>query len=161
AAVERPDGPRHAAIRAFLGRRGASFYREIHGAAGGGPDREMLDALWDLVWAGELTNDTFAPLRALRWARPGREARRRPGRLTTLGPPEAAGRWSLVESAADATDAADSSDAPPSRGGRPTATERAHALSLALLERHGVLTREAVASEGVFGGFSAVYPVLR
>ncbi len=162
AAVERPDGPRHAAIRAFLGRRGASFYREIHAAAGGGPDREMLDALWDLVWAGELTNDTFAPLRALRWARPGREARRRPGRLTSLGPPEAAGRWSLVESAADATDArADLSDTPPSRAGRPTATERAHALSLALLERHGVLTREAVASEGVFGGFSAVYPVLR
>ena len=108
----------------------------------------MLDALWDLVWAGELTNDTFAPLRALRWARPGREAKRRPARLTSLGPPEAAGRWSLVEPAADASDAA-------------TSTERAHALALALLERHGVLTREAVASEGVFGGFSAVYPVLR
>ncbi len=30
----------------------------------------MLDALWDLVWAGEVTNDTFAPLRALRWKRP-------------------------------------------------------------------------------------------
>ena len=144
ATAERPDGPRHEAIRAFLGRRGASFYREIHAAAGGGPDREMLDALWDLVWAGELTNDTFAPLRALRWARPGREARRRPGRLTSLGPPEAAGRWSLVEAATGATP-----------------TERAHALALALLERHGVLTREAVASEGVLGGFSAVYPVLR
>ena len=143
---ERPDGPRHAAIREFLDRRGASFYRELHGAAGGGPDRAMLDALWDLVWAGEVTNDTFAPLRALRWARPGREAKRRPGRLTSLGPPEAAGRWSLVVAEDDAG---------------PTATERAHALSLALLERHGVLTREAVASEGVFGGFSAVYPVLR
>ena len=147
AAAERPSGPRHESIRAFLARRGASFYREIHAAAGGGPDREMLDALWDLVWAGELTNDTFAPLRALRWARPGREARRRPGRLTSLGPPEAAGRWSLVDG-----------DAAPSR---PTATERAHALALALLERHGVLTREAVAAEGVVGGFSAVYPVLR
>ena len=32
---------------------------------------------------------------------------------------------------------------------------------MALLERHGVLTREAVANEAVDGGFSAVYPVLR
>jgi ATP-dependent helicase Lhr and Lhr-like helicase len=108
----------------------------------------MLDALWDLVWAGEVTNDTFAPLRALRWKRPagsGAGARRgRPGRLTALGPPEAAGRWSLVEQM-DAV-------AP---------TERLHAQALALLERHGVLTREAVASEGLEGGFSGVYPVLR
>jgi ATP-dependent Lhr-like helicase len=64
--------------------------------------------------------------------------------LTALGPPEAAGRWSLVE---------------PVEGVAPT--ERIHAQALALLERHGVLTREAVASEGVEGGFSGVYPVLR
>ena len=59
-------------------------------------ERRILDALWDLVWAGEVTNDTFAPLRALRWRRPSGERRPRPGRLQ-LGPPEAAGRWSLVE----------------------------------------------------------------
>ena len=70
--------------------------------------------------------------------------RPRPGRLTALGPPEAAGRWSLVE--------------PPAAI---SATERLHAQALAMLERHGVLTREAVASEGLDGGFSAVYPVLR
>ena len=85
-------------------------------------------------------------------ARRRRTARPRPGRLTALGPPEAAGRWSLVE------------DGP--AAGSPTAgpaarTERMHALALALLERHGVLTREAVAAEAVAGGFSAVYPVLR
>jgi ATP-dependent Lhr-like helicase len=142
----RPSGPRHQAIRVFLDRRGASFYRPIHAAAGGGPDREVLDALWDLVWAGEVTNDTFAPLRALRWSRPGREPRRRPGRLTSLGPPEAAGRWSLV-------------DASVGPGASPT--ERLHALALALLDRHGVLTREAVAGEGVGGGFAGIYPVLR
>ncbi|MFL5687344.1 MAG: DEAD/DEAH box helicase [Chloroflexota bacterium] len=146
--AERPSGKRHEAIREHLRARGASFYRAIHAAAGGGPDREMLDALWDLVWAGEVTNDTFAPLRALRWKRPsgsGSGARRgRPGRLTALGPPEAAGRWSLVEPLEDI--------AP---------TERLHARTLALLERHGVLTREAVGSEGLEGGFSAVYPVLR
>ncbi|MEA2612853.1 MAG: ATP-dependent helicase Lhr and Lhr-like helicase, partial [Chloroflexota bacterium] len=92
-------------------------------------------------------NDTFAPLRALRWKRPtgGNGARHpRPGRLTSLGPPEAAGRWSLVEPATDLT-----------------ATERLHAQALALLERHGVLTREAVAGEGVEGGFAGVYPILR
>jgi ATP-dependent Lhr-like helicase len=144
---ERPEGPRHAAIRDWLARRGASFYRELFGAAGGGPDREVLDALWDLVWAGEVTNDTFAPLRALRWKRPGGDRRPRPGRLATLGPPEAAGRWSRVEGR----------EVPGTAG----ATESLHALALALLDRHGVLTREAVMGENVEGGFAAVYPVLR
>jgi ATP-dependent Lhr-like helicase len=150
--VDAPTTARHEAIRSHLARRGASFYREIHAAAGGGPDREVLDALWDLVWAGEVTNDTFAPLRALRWKRPARDGRRRPGRLTSLGPPEAAGRWSLVEPTRDADDGA----ARP-----PTTTERIHATSLALLDRYGVVTREAVISEGIEGGFSAVYAVLR
>ncbi|HEX3428770.1 MAG TPA: hypothetical protein VHS36_08180, partial [Candidatus Limnocylindrales bacterium] len=141
---DRPTGDRHERIRDHLERRGASFYREIHAAAGGGPDREVLDALWDLVWAGEVTNDTFAPLRALRWKRRPRDARqRRPGRLTSLGPPEAAGRWSLVETPAG------------------TPTERLHATALALLDRYGIVTREAVVSESIDGGFSAVYPVLR
>ncbi len=211
-----PDGPRHRAIRAWLGRRGASFYREIYGAAGGGTDREVLDALWDLVWAGEVTNDTFAPLRALRWKRPaGRDARPRIGRLTSLGPPEAAGRWSLVRASiqgegtegqgegtggqgegtegdvpgvmrlgASAEESArggggvrdavipgvdasmritgDSpSPGPSSDRGTATATERLHALALALLDRHGILTREAVVAEDIEGGFSAVYPILR
>ncbi|HET7026362.1 MAG TPA: hypothetical protein VFI28_01585, partial [Candidatus Limnocylindrales bacterium] len=141
---DRPNGERHDAIRAHLSARGASFYRDIRAAAGGGSDREVLDALWDLVWAGEVTNDTFAPLRALRWKRTGRERRPRPGRLTSLGPPEAAGRWSLVEPPADVP-----------------ATERAHGLALALLERHGIVTRDAVVGEGVERGFAAVYPVLR
>jgi ATP-dependent Lhr-like helicase len=38
---------------------------------------------------------------------------------------------------------------------------RAHALALTLLERHGVVTKGAVASERIPGGFGAVYPVLR
>jgi ATP-dependent helicase Lhr and Lhr-like helicase len=146
--TEPPGEPRHVAIREHLAARGASFYRELFAAARGTSDREVLDALWDLVWAGEVTNDTFAPLRALRWKRTGSGGSRRvggrPGRLTALGPPEAAGRWSLV--------------APPTAA---NATERVHAQSLALLERHGVLTREAVATEGIDGGFAAVYPILR
>jgi ATP-dependent Lhr-like helicase len=158
--ADRPAGERHAAIRAFLASRGASFYREIHRAAGGGPDRDVLDALWDLVWAGEVTNDTFAPLRALRWKRPARrDPRPRPGRLTSLGPPEGAGRWSLV------VDAAGPAPGPgrevPAAHATSAATERAHALATALLERHGIVTREAVAAEGVEGGFAAAYPILR
>jgi ATP-dependent Lhr-like helicase len=39
-------------------------------------------------------------------------------------------------------------------------TTRAHARALQLLERHGVLTREAVAAEGVPGAFAGLYPVL-
>ncbi|HYM83498.1 MAG TPA: DEAD/DEAH box helicase, partial [Candidatus Dormibacteraeota bacterium] len=137
--------------------RGASFYRAIHAAAGGGPDREVLDALWDLVWAGEVTNDTFAPLRALRWKRPaGRDRRPRPGRLTSLGPPEAAGRWSLVDAAGAAGE-----DEGEARSASASPTERLHAVAVTLLERHGVVTRDAVAAEAIEGGFSAVYAVLR
>jgi ATP-dependent Lhr-like helicase len=146
--AERPSDELHGAIRAHLASRGASFYRDLHRAAGGGPDRAVLDALWDLVWSGEVTNDTFAPLRALRWRRPGagraRSSVPRAGRLTGLGPPEGAGRWSLVEAPSPATP-----------------TERAHALAVSLLERHGVVTREAVVAEGVEGGFAAAYAVLR
>ena len=144
-----PDGLRHQAIRELLATRGASFYREIYTAVGGGTDRDVLDAVWDLVWAGEVTNDTFTPLRALRWRRPSNDPRRRPSRLTSLGPPEAAGRWSLSRDDGRAAATA------------PSVTERLHAWSLALLERHGVLTREAVVAEGIVGGFTAVYPVLR
>jgi len=142
---DRPTAERHDRIREHLAARGASFYREVFAAAGGGSDRGVLDALWDLVWAGEVTNDTFAPLRALRWKRPARsrEARPRLGRLTALGPPEAAGRWSLVA---------------PSVA---TPTARGHAIATTLLERHGVLTREGVLAEEIDGGFAAVYPILR
>ena len=145
---DRPSGVRHEAIRAHLAARGASFYRAVHTAAGGGPDREVLDALWDLVWAGEVTNDTFAPLRALRWKRPagggpGRARLPRAGRLTALGPPEAAGRWSLVEPVIASP------------------TERLHATALAMLDRQGIVVREGVMAEGHAGGFAGIYPVLR
>jgi ATP-dependent Lhr-like helicase len=148
-----------------LRQRGALFYRELAPAAERATEREVLDALWDLVWAGEITNDTFAPLRALRWRRPSGERRPRPVRIQ-LAPPEAVGRWSLVDGggaanacstpAMPATTAATATPASPA-----VETARLHSLAVALLDRYGVLTREAVASEGVPGGFSAVYPVLR
>ena len=108
----------------------------------------VLSALWDLVWAGEVTNDTFGPLRVPRRAarRSSSRARPHPGRLSRLGPPAGAGRWSLVV---------------PSLEPEPTPTERAHSAALQLLERQGVVTREAVRAEGSAGGFAGVYPVLR
>jgi ATP-dependent Lhr-like helicase len=73
---------------------------------------------------------------------------RRPAMPSRTGPPTVSGRWSLLpERVADAGGAA--------------ATMRAHALALSLLERHGVVTKGAVAAERVPGGFAAVYPVLR
>jgi ATP-dependent Lhr-like helicase len=136
---EPPDEPIHQRIRDHLTGRGASFFRELFFAVGGPTDAAVLDALWELVWSGEVTNDTLAPLR-LRLLRKART--RRPMHLSRTGPPESAGRWSLVQLGA-------------------TSTERAHALALSLLERHGVVTRESVLGEGIPGGFAAVYPVLR
>ncbi|MBQ0988275.1 DEAD/DEAH box helicase [Streptomyces sp. F63] len=123
-------------------------------------DAELADALWDLAWSGRLTNDTLAPLRSLlgsgRTAGATAHRARRPvprgryggfpgrtGRpVSPAGPPTVAGRWSLL----------------PEPEHDPT--HRAHALAHTLLDRHGVVTRGAVAAEGVEGGFSAAYRVL-
>ncbi len=133
-----------------LVQRGASFWSELRGATNDVTDAELLEALWDLVWAGEVTNDSLAPLRSLLAGKPKRTApktsRPRPGRLTRIGPPAGAGRWSLVAPLA----------LPAS-----SSTESAHAAALQLLERNGVLTREAALAEGVEGGFAGVYPVLK
>jgi ATP-dependent Lhr-like helicase len=108
--------------------------------------------LWDLVWAGEVSNDSLAALRAvLAGGKSSRSSaaprgRPRPGRLTRIGPPAGAGRWSLVA---------------PQRVPAPSPTQAAHAAALQLLERYGVVTREAVLAEGVKGGYSATYGVLK
>ena len=144
-----PTGPLHAAIRDHLGQRGASFWPDLVQAAGTADEQVLLRALWDLVWAGEVTNDTLAPLRAYalssRRSKPA-GAKPRPGLLRRAGPPAGAGRWSLVT---DLTTA----------GIEPTAQALARAERL--LDRYGVVTREAVLAEGVPGGFAGVYPVLR
>ena len=143
---DRPAGPLHDAIRQQLERRGATFFGPLRiNVRDARTDDELLDALWDLVWSGEVTNDTLAPVRALSLPR-SRSRSPRPGRSTGTGPPRAAGRWSLV---ADLV------------GEGRSPTERSHAQALALLERHGVVTREAVMAEGLAGGFASVYPVLK
>ncbi|MEJ7764822.1 MAG: DEAD/DEAH box helicase, partial [Acidimicrobiales bacterium] len=149
--LDRPDSEEHDRLRAVLGERGACFWRELAGR----DERAGLDALWDLVWAGEVVNDGVHALRSFvagqrhSASRSRRTGRPRLGSLTGLGPPAAQGRWSLVrrDLALD--------------GAAPAATETLHKLAGSLLERHGVLTREAVRGEGVPGGFAGVYPVLR
>jgi ATP-dependent helicase Lhr and Lhr-like helicase len=147
---ERPDGELHDALRAHLTAHGASFWPDIASAAGVADERAVLGALWDLVWAGEVTNDTMAPLRAFGSRRSSRSsragARPRPGTMRRTGPPAAAGRWSLVA---------------PLLAPEPTVTELAHARAMQLLDRYGVVTREAVLAEGVPGGFAGVYGVLK
>ena len=144
--TDRPESPVHDGLRRHLERRGASFFGQLRAAVPDArSDDELLDALWDLVWAGEVTNDTFTALRAVDLPRSRSRSVRR-GRPAGMGPPRAAGRWSLV---ADLV----------GEGRGPT--ERAHAAALALLQRHGVVTREAVLGEGLAGGFASVYPVLR
>jgi ATP-dependent Lhr-like helicase len=131
--------PVHAKIREHLASRGASFFPQIQ-AATGGFFRETLAALWDLVWAGEVTNDTLRPVRAV--VHP-----HAPGRTRMVdAPPEASGRWSLVRSYLTR---------------EPSLEERQAALAQSLLDRYGILVREAAHAEGVPGGWAALYPVLR
>jgi ATP-dependent Lhr-like helicase len=160
-----PESPLHLAVMSAMD-GGALFFRQLvdrtsvtllDGGAEAPSDADVVAALWDLVWAGLVTNDTIAPLRALvsgrgaahkpRSGTPrGRYARLRSGRPampSRTGPPTVAGRWSLV--------VARESDP----------TRRSHARAEAFLERHGVLTRGALDTERVTGGFTGVYKVLR
>ncbi|WP_394826626.1 DEAD/DEAH box helicase [Pendulispora albinea] len=134
------EGKVHQRIRDYLNRRGAVFFKDIARELGGFPT-ELKDALWDMVWAGEITNDTLEPLRSLQNARASEE-RHRHRRGSFGGTPGTEGRWSLRTSSAPDT-------------------ARRVALARALLERYGVVTREAVQAERITGGFSAVYDVFK
>lgn len=129
---------------------GAMFFRQIVSGSGIPTDSAVLDALWELVWTGRATNDTLAPLRALKGVgrrtaavSPGRRLSRGPTLPVRQGPPSSVGRWSVL----------------PARIQDHTRTMSARAEQL--LDRYGVLTRGAVMAEGVPGGFSAIYPVLK
>ncbi|WP_449343759.1 ATP-dependent helicase [Streptosporangium saharense] len=152
--VEITMTPVHERVLDVLGGGGALFFRDLAGRVGSlmpgavPDDGALAAALWDLVWAGRITGDTLAPLRAtLGTGRPAHRRapsrRRRAVLPSRSGPPTVGGRWWTLP--------APSQDA----------TQRAHAQAEVLLERHGVVTRGAVAAERLPGGFAAVYPVLR
>lgn len=145
------EGDLAAQLRELLASRGAVFFSDLLAATGAYPG-DLLAELWHLVWAGEVTNDTVAPLRSfLRTADKASLQRRPHGQMfrsrRTL-PKGSEGRWSLLPHAG-------ATDKPP------TETERRAALAAQLLERYGVLLRESTHAEGVLGGFSAVYEVLK
>ncbi len=103
-----------------------------------------LPALWELVWAGEVTNDAWAPLRAGRRYAPPRLDRRprRFSRSRVSSATSTQGRWSLAERLF------------PDRPDR-------RALAELLLERQGIVTRDSVRGEGIAGGYGAVYSELK
>ena len=164
--------PIHEAVLDALADGGAVFFRMLHervstrlagepGMSKAPADSDVATAIWDLTWAGLLTNDTLGPLRTVlgsggprrtgpsagtsrsRGVRHGRRSYGRPAMPSRTGPPNVSGRWSLL---------------PP---GATDATLKAHALAQSLLDRYGILTKGAVAAERIPGGFSTVYPVLR
>ncbi|HZY01746.1 MAG TPA: ATP-dependent helicase [Dermatophilaceae bacterium] len=174
---------RHREVLDALGGGGAFFFRTLADAVAVNDhtvainddtvaindDERLTRILWDLIWAGYITNDTLAPLRALLMGgrtahKPRRTAPRsarysgRSGSLGALsgrrlstgrtsssprtGPSTAAGRWSLLPSI------------------DPDATVRSYATAEVLLDRYGIVTRGSVVAEGVAGGFAGVYRVL-
>jgi ATP-dependent Lhr-like helicase len=149
-----PSGPAHEAVRERLA-RGAAFFTDLLVSVQLAPE-ELQEALWDLVWAGAVTNDAWAPLRAPRLTlaraqRAQQRARARAGRRFAsphpgpVGTAQVQGRWSLAaplfEPAADPS-------------------EQRRAQAELMLERYGILTREQVLAEGVRGGFSVLYDAL-
>jgi ATP-dependent Lhr-like helicase len=146
----------HRAIMATLGGGGAYFFRQL----ADNPGEDLKQALWELIWAGWVTGDTFAPVRAMlsgtrrstgRRGSPAHRQRQRPPRLSRYSvahaqarssDPTVVGRWSALPAA------------------EPESTVRAHFSAEVLLSRYGVLTKGAVAAEGVPGGFAMLYKVL-
>jgi len=146
----------HRAILATLGGGGAYFFRQL----ADGDSEQFKQALWELIWAGWITGDTFAPVRAMlsgtrrstgRRGTPAHRQRQRPPRLSRYSvahaqarssDPTVAGRWSALPAA------------------EPESTVRAHFQAELLLNRYGVLTKGAVGAEDVAGGFAMLYKVL-
>jgi ATP-dependent Lhr-like helicase len=153
-----PHSERAEKVVEFLARQGASFFSEIHNSCGGGFPGDTVDALWQLVWAGRITNDTFYPLRQL--LRPDDRKRKheafddeRPGspgylrRLrsrTSTG--QAQGRWSLIGQRITVA---------------PTPTQWSANISQQILQRNGIVMRETAIAENIPGGYNTIYPALK
>ncbi len=142
AKLESPEGDVHDAIRVRL-QAGPSFWLDLVAELEASP-QELNEALWDLAWSGEVTNDAFAPLRAprLRAVRPAEPRGRRFSRRRASSGQAVQGRWSLTA---------------PLFEGAPPAGPRLRAQAELMLERYGIVTRESVLAEGVPGGFSTLY----
>ncbi len=145
------SGAEHELIRSRLA-AGPCFFGDLIAELPLAPE-ELREALWDLVWAGEATNDAWAPLRAPRLTLARAEAPSRRGqgrsrfasRRSSGAQSQVQGRWSLTGSVF---------------GSEPTAAEapeHRRVLAELLLERYGIVTREQVLAEGIKGGFALLY----
>jgi ATP-dependent Lhr-like helicase len=140
--LERPEGEVHEAIRERLV-AAPSFWIDL--VMDLDFENEQLHAaLWDLAWAGEVTNDAFAPLRARRLSAvgTGRRGTRRFASRRNAASEAIIGRWSLAEALFR---------------NAPAEGPRIRAQAELMLERYGIVTRETVLAEGVPGGFSSLY----
>jgi ATP-dependent Lhr-like helicase len=151
-----PNGPEHELLRARLA-SSPCFFTDLL-AELDAPAEALREALWDLVWAGAVTNDAWAPLRAprLSLARARTEhrtsvQRRFGGRRSGGAQSQVQGRWSLT----DALFRGGQADGP--AVGPAGAAERRRVLAELLLERYGIVTREQVLAEGIKGGFALLY----
>jgi len=148
------SGGEHDLLRARLG-QGPAFFTDLL-AEIDAPAEALREALWDLVWAGEVTNDAWAPLRAPRLSlarssvpaglsrvsgRSRFSSRRRSGAQSQIQ-----GRWSLTDAVFGGASA-----------GSAVAVERRRVIAELLLERYGIVTREQVLAEGIRGGFAVLY----
>ncbi len=155
-----PDGKIHQVLVDHLTTSGATFWSGLVAACQQAgctyTDESVLAALWDLVWSGHVTNDSFTPVRELiRQGSPKKGSKRRRGgrarrpnmrSLSRTGPAAGTGRWSLTSAL---------------REPAVTSTEASANKAAQLLERYGVVTREMALAEGAVGGFAGVYPVLK
>jgi len=175
-----PDGEPVEKIRVALA-GGALFWDELLPAAGLEPE-EALPALWNLVWAGEVTNDSWQPLRAERRfeTQPSERRVRRFARSRAQAPTATQGRWSLTRALFGPVLVPGTGTGPGAPGAGEEALQNAHreaaignsgqvrvpgtdrrALAELLLERQGIVTRDGVRAEGIPGGYGAVYGELK
>jgi ATP-dependent helicase Lhr and Lhr-like helicase len=153
-----PPSERAVKVMEFLAQNGASFFAAIHAGVGGGFPGETRDALWELVWSGQVTNDTFHPLRDLLTTNDSKRKRSESFNGAPPGSPDflrrfrsrtgapAQGRWSLVRQ---------------HLGETITVTQWSANLAQQLLVRHGIVLRETAIAENVPRGYPTIYPALK
>lgn len=144
----------HRQVLDALNGGGAFFFRQLGDGSSEADPKALKAALWELIWAGWVTGDTFAPIRAVlggtRRSTPAHRAKR-PPRLS---------RYSVAHASARAADPAVAGRWSRLPAPQEDSTVRAHHTAELLLHRYGVLTRGAVAAEAVPGGFATLYKVL-
>jgi ATP-dependent Lhr-like helicase len=144
-----PSAPEHDLVRDRL-LASPCFFTDLLADVALEPE-QVQEALWDLVWAGEVTNDAFAPLRAPRLTlarsrgNASRHTTRRFGTRRSGSQATVQGRWALTDTIFRR---------------EPEPGQRRRTLAELLLERYGIVTREQVLAEGIAGGFSILYDAL-